>query len=176
MNIIKFLIMALFALIATGAFAQTVELKQKVKLREDRKQLSFDPDDKSKDVSRGKTFEVNFKNPSPTGVIMILFVFKGGDISYFVEKGSAKPGRDFKYISQEFVATSSAINIAFKKYGWGDDYVRKYGNDKVEACVFVFNQNGKYFGTKSTSANFGSDVAKIFKDLIREELAQNIAQ
>lgn len=124
----------LYILFCISTHAVTIDLAQKVSLGENRKQLSFDPEDKSKSVKRRRDFTVRIKNMMNADFIMPFFATANDEIFTDVT-----PHSPYVY-THKASATSKSVNTAFKKYAWGDDYKEKIGNGKVEACAFVFDK------------------------------------
>lgn len=70
---------------------------------------------------------------------------------------------------------SEQVNIAFKKYGWGDDFKRFYGNAKVEAAAYVYNRkDGKLLGQKFTSKAFADKIEKKLKTEMQNAANENM--
>lgn len=70
---------------------------------------------------------------------------------------------------------SKQVNIAFKKYGWGDDFKRFSGNAKVEAAAYVYNRkDGKLLGQKFTSKAFADKIEKKLKTEMQNAANENM--
>ena len=70
---------------------------------------------------------------------------------------------------------SKQVNIALKKYGWGDDFKRFSGNAKVEAAAYVYNRkDGKLLGQKFTSKAFADKIEKKLKTEMQNAANENM--
>lgn len=167
----KILIAIAISLISACAFAQTVQIQldQKVKRREAREQVWVGSNDIKKDVFRQKTFTCKVSSTKPAKVFAILCIYAGGNISAQVFDGAITMQKPFVF-SDTAEASSSTTKIDFK---YIEDYKSKIGDDKVEACVFVYAKNGKFLGSKYTSKALMDDLAKYFKDDIAQIIQRN---
>ncbi len=150
------------------ADAVTIDMAQKVSRRENRTKIYYN-DSYEKDVSRTKTFTVTVKNTIPMEVIVVFFASVGGKIKFDVSEGEVTMHKPFLY---EYTgsASSNTVKIDFFTI---EDYYKKSGNDRVEACVFVFNKKGgKYLGYKYTSKAFADSIMKVAKNDISELVKQ----
>ncbi len=164
----KILLFILSFLMVLPAFGLRLTLEQQVSRREKNRQLTWDYRDKAKSVSRKKTFTVKIEEVGKTDVIVFFFMTAGGEFFSDIQADtvSRQHPLSFKYYGS---GQSSNVRIAFKQYGWGDDFILKSGNDKVEACVFVYDQKtGKLLDDENTNGYFKDQVLKGFKDKIQQ--------
>ncbi len=165
----KKIVILMFSLfIALTSFSQQIKLEQKVSRKESRQQLTYDKDDYRKQVSRKKDFTLTVSSTRNMEIMAIIFVLANGEISCDYAEGQISPKQNFVYTTSAS-AESEKINISFKKYGWGDDIKRKYGDDKVELVAFVYDKStGKFIGSKNTSSFFANRIQSGLKDEIAE--------
>ena len=105
---------------------------------------------------------------------MIFFTFAGGEMNCDSVVGKATMAKPFVYTAGAS-GESEQVNIAFKKYGWGDDFKRFSGNAKVEAAAYVYNRkDGKLLGQKFTSKAFADKIEKKLKTEMQNAANENM--
>ena len=152
---IYFFILALSCF--TIANALQIELEQKVLLKENRETWNV-PGSYSKDVFKRKTFILKVTNMNPIDVVVIFFANVGVEIYSEVisDNITQKKPLIFEYTGKAASNKSNYAALGIK---------RKYGNDKIDACAFVFDKkSGKFLGQKYTSKNFADSIMKEYKD------------
>ena len=98
----------------------------------------------------------------------------GGEMNCDTVVGKATMAKPFVYTAGA-TGESEQVNIAFKKYGWGDDFKRFYGNAKVEAAAYVYNRkDGKLLGQKFTSKAFADKIEKKIKPDMQNAANENM--
>ena len=97
---------------------------------------------------------------NPIDVVAIFFANVGGEIYSEVISDSITQRKPliFEYTGKAASNKSNYAALGIK---------RKYGNDKIDACAFVFDKkSGKFLGQKYTSKNFADSIMKEYKDKI----------
>lgn len=172
----KYILILLSAFMALALQAQSarITLDQKVSRHESRRQLTGDRDDFVKNVSRQKTFTLTVASTTNLDVFVIFFTFAGGEMNCDSVVGKATMAKPFVYTAGAS-GESKQVNIAFKKYGWGDDFKRFSGNAKVEAAAYVYNRkDGKLLGQKFTSKAFADKIEKKLKTEMQNAANENM--
>lgn len=172
----KYILIIFSAFLALSLQAQSarITLDQKVSRHESRRQLTGDRDDFVKNVSRQKTFTLTVSTTSNLDVFVIFFTLAGGEMNCDSVVGKATIAKPFVYTAGAS-GESEQVNIAFKKYGWGDDFKRFSGNAKVEAAAYVYNRkDGKLLGQKFTSKAFADKIEKKLKTEMQNAANENI--
>lgn len=172
----KYILILLSAFMALALQAQSarITLDQKVSRHESRRQLTGDRDDFVKNVSRQKTFTLTVASTTNLDVFVIFFTFAGGEMNCDSVVGKATMSKPFVYTAGAS-GESKQVNIAFKKYGWGDDFKRFSGNAKVEAAAYVYNRkDGKLLGQKFTSKAFADKIEKKLKTEMQNAANENM--
>ena len=156
----KKLCFLIFALLAFSiAQALQVELTQRVSRRENTQTWNV-RGSYSKDVSRKKTFYLKITNMSTIDVVAIFFASVGGDVYSEVISDTITPKKPLTF---EYSGSASSNKANYAALG----VKTRAGNDKVEACVFVYDKKtGKLIGQKYTSKFFADSVREDFKDAI----------
>ena len=171
----KYILILLSAFMALALQAQSarITLDQKVSRHESRRQLTGDRDD-FVNVSRQKTFTLTVASTTNLDVFVIFFTFAGGEMNCDSVVGKATMAKPFVYTAGAS-GESEQVNIAFKKYGWGDDFKRFSGNAKVEAAAYVYNRkDGKLLGQKFTSKAFADKIEKKLKTEMQNAANENM--
>ena len=172
----KYIIILFSAFLALSLQAQSarITLDQKVSRHENRRQLTSDSDNFVKNVSRQKTFTLTVASTTNLDVFVIFFTFAGGEMNCDSVVGKATMAKPFVYTAGAS-GESEQVNIAFKKYGWGDDFKRFSGNAKVEAAAYVYNRkDGKLLGQKFTSKAFADKIEKKLKTEMQNAANENM--
>lgn len=172
----KYILIIFSAFLALSLQAQSarITLDQKVSRHESRRQLTGDRDDFVKNVSRQKTFTLTVSTTSNLDVFVIFFTLAGGEMNCDSVVGKATIAKPFVYTAGAS-GESEQVNIAFKKYGWSDDFKRFSGNAKVEAAAYVYNRkDGKLLGQKFTSKAFADKIEKKLKAEMQNAANENI--
>lgn len=159
------------AILCATAIVQAIQidLTQKVSRRENRKQIWTNQNSYEKNVSRTKTFTLKVSNMSEIDVVVFFFATVGGELYSDVisDKVSSRKPLIYEYTGS---AASQKINIDFT---YIDDYKSKSGNDKVEACAFVYDKKtGKLLGQKQTSKYFADSIFKSSEENMRSVLKE----
>lgn len=154
--------LSLFAILLTAAAfagALQIELSQKVSRRENTEKWGI-PGSYSKDVSRKKTFTLEISNMAAVEVVAVFFAKAGDDTFYKIISDTVTPDKPLIY---EYSASASSNKANYAALG----VKTSRGNDKVEACAFVFDKkSGKFLGQKHTSKRFADNIMKEYKDAI----------
>ena len=172
----KYIIILFSAFLALSLQAQSarITLDQKVSRHENRRQLTSDRDDFVKNVSRQKTFTLTVASTSNLDIFVIFFTIAGGEMNCDSVVGKATMAKPIVYTAGAS-GESEQVNIALKKYGWGDDIKRFSGNAKVEAAAYVYNRkDGKLLGQKFTSKAFADKIEKKLKTEMQNAANENM--
>lgn len=148
-------------LLTAAAFAGAVqiELSQKVSRRENTEKWGV-PGSYNKDVSRKKTFTLEITNMATVEVVAVFFAKVGDETFYKIISDTVTPNKPLIY---EYSASASSNKANYAALG----VKTSRGNDKVEACAFVFDKkSGKFLGQKYTSKHFADNIMKEYKDAI----------
>jgi len=155
-------------LAATFAQAIQIDLLQKVSKKESRRGDYYGSGSTNygnKSVERSKIFNVRISNVVPIEVVAIFYATTGGKMYSHIIEGIASHDKPLQYEYTSGVATSST----YKYYDDNKKYT--YGNDKVEACVFVFEKKTcKLSAQKFTSKTFADRVLKSDYDKMIEKV------
>lgn len=157
----------LIILLTAASFAQAlqIELSQKVSRRENTEKWGV-PGSYNKDVSRKKTFTLKITNMAAIDIVAVFFSKIGDDTFYKVISDTITPDKPMTY---EYSGSASSNKANYAALG----VKTSRGNDRVEACVFVFDKkNGKFLGQKYTSKHFSDNIMKEYKNAIISTVAE----
>lgn len=156
-----------FALICLLGFSQlsfsqivNMTLDQKVSLRSQKEQITYDTRDYRKNISRSKEFSLTLKSTTKQDVIVIFCITEGGEYRITPFTGTIYPNAPIVF-TESGSAESEQVKIV---YEYRPKYEVKYGNDKVEAAVFLYTNTGKYLGMKSTQKSFADAIVRVGKN------------